>query len=82
VDVGSALDLSTELARLEKKLMALEQDIARSEARLGNPGFTARAPQQVVEKESAMLKEYREEQGRLLERKRLLERLRSRDNAS
>jgi valyl-tRNA synthetase len=45
------IDLSAESARLEKDLAKLVSDIARIEAKLANPEFLRRAPEDVVEGE-------------------------------
>jgi valyl-tRNA synthetase len=51
------IDLTAERARLAKEMAKCDSDIARVEAKLGNPNFVARAPEEVVEEE----KEKREE---------------------
>ncbi|HXW48012.1 MAG TPA: valine--tRNA ligase, partial [Xanthobacteraceae bacterium] len=51
------IDLAAERARLAKELAKCDADIARVDAKLGNPNFAARAPEEVVEEE----KEKREE---------------------
>jgi valyl-tRNA synthetase len=51
------IDLSAERARLAKEMTKCDADIARVDAKLGNPNFVARAPEEVVEEE----KEKREE---------------------
>jgi valyl-tRNA synthetase len=51
------IDLDTERARLAKEMTKCDADIARVDAKLGNPNFVARAPEEVVEEE----KEKREE---------------------
>jgi len=51
------IDLAAERARLAKEMEKCDADIARVEAKLGNPNFVARAPEEVVEEE----KEKREE---------------------
>jgi valyl-tRNA synthetase len=45
------IDLAAERARLAKELAKCDADIARVEAKLGNPNFVARAPEEVVEEE-------------------------------
>ena len=52
-----AFDLAKELGRLDKALAQANADIARVDAKLNNPNFVARAPEEVVEEE----KEKREE---------------------
>ncbi|HEX4411626.1 MAG TPA: valine--tRNA ligase [Xanthobacteraceae bacterium] len=51
------IDLAAERVRLDKEMVRAEADIARVDAKLGNPNFVARAPEEVVEEE----KEKREE---------------------
>jgi valyl-tRNA synthetase len=51
------IDLVAERARLAKEMQKADADIARVDAKLGNPNFMARAPEEVVEEE----KEKREE---------------------
>jgi valyl-tRNA synthetase len=47
------IDTDKESARLQKELDAKESDLQRVEKKLANPQFTAKAPQDVVEKEEA-----------------------------
>ena len=51
------IDIAAERARLAKEMAKADADIHRVDAKLGNPNFVARAPEEVVEEE----KEKREE---------------------
>jgi valyl-tRNA synthetase len=55
--LAGVIDLGAERARLAKEMQKVDADIARVDAKLGNPNFVARAPEEVVEEE----KEKREE---------------------
>jgi valyl-tRNA synthetase len=45
------IDLAAERARLAKEMANADADIARVDAKLGNPNFMARAPEEVVDEE-------------------------------
>ena len=45
------IDLAAERARLAKEIQKADADIARVDAKLNNPNFMARAPEEVVEEE-------------------------------
>lgn len=62
--LGDLVDVEKELKRLEKDKKALENDIARSESKLKNPGFLGKAPASLVEQEKGKL----EANGLLLEK--------------
>jgi valyl-tRNA synthetase len=49
--LAGVIDLAAERARLAKEMAKCDADIARVEAKLGNPNFVARAPEEVVEEE-------------------------------
>jgi valyl-tRNA synthetase len=50
LDTSGALDVEAECARVGKDLAAAEKELAGTEAKLGNPKFTERAPADVVDK--------------------------------
>ncbi|MDR2611456.1 MAG: valine--tRNA ligase [Deltaproteobacteria bacterium] len=49
IPVAGEIDLAAEQARLAKELVELDRDIAQAEAKLRNPGYLAKAPEEVVE---------------------------------
>jgi valyl-tRNA synthetase len=51
------IDLAAERARLAKEMTKCDADIARVDAKLGNPNFVARAPEEVVEEEKGRREE-------------------------
>ena len=53
--LGDLVDADKEIARLGKERDSVQRDIERGEAKLGNPGFLAKAPAQLVEQEKAKL---------------------------
>ena len=57
IPLAGLIDKDVELARLQKNIVKLEQEVARVSAKLANENFTARAPQQVVDKEKEKLDE-------------------------
>ncbi len=69
------IDVERETARLTKEWDALEKDGARIAGKLGNAGFMAKAPADVVAKERAKEKECREKQAAIKERLEYLARL-------
>jgi valyl-tRNA synthetase len=49
--IAGVIDLAAERARLVKEMAKCDADIGRVDAKLGNPNFVARAPEEVVEEE-------------------------------
>ncbi|WP_371368513.1 Valine--tRNA ligase [Sporomusa rhizae] len=62
------IDVEKENARLNKELDNLDKELARIAGKLNNPGFTAKAPADVIEKEKAKQAEYLEKQAAIKER--------------
>ncbi len=52
------VDVAAEQARLAKEITRLQGEVVKAEAKLGNPGFVARAPAAVVEQERQRLAEF------------------------
>ena len=53
--LGELVDIAQEIARAEKEAATMERDIASLAGKLGNEGFTAKAPAHVVEAERQRL---------------------------
>src|SRR5262249_61617739 len=60
------IDLAAEKARLEKEKGKAEADINRIDAKLGNPDFIARAPEEVVEADREKREEAMARRGEIL----------------
>jgi valyl-tRNA synthetase len=50
LDTASVIDIAAERRRLEKDLAAAADEVDRTRRKLGNPGFTGKAPAAVVDK--------------------------------
>jgi len=61
------IDLTAEKARLEKEKAKAEADINRIDAKLGNPDFIARAPEEVVEADREKREEAAARRAKILE---------------
>ena len=55
IPLAGVVDIAGEQARLDKLLAKNSADIAKLSAKLGNPGFTEKAPAQVVAKDRERL---------------------------
>jgi valyl-tRNA synthetase len=55
--LAGIIDLVAERARLEKEMVKIKGDVDRANAKLGNPDFLARAPEEVVEGEREKLEQ-------------------------
>ena len=62
------IDVEKETARLNKELVTLDKEISRLDKKLGNQGFLAKAPAEVVAGEQEKLKGYQEKQNAVKER--------------
>jgi valyl-tRNA synthetase len=59
------IDFAAEKVRVEKEIGKIEMDLLGLEKRLGNPGFVARAPPEVVEKDRARAAELQAKRNKL-----------------
>jgi valyl-tRNA synthetase len=57
IPMAGLIDKDAELARLDKEIGRLRADIERTERKLANPSFVAKAPAAVVQKERDRLAE-------------------------
>ncbi len=62
------IDVEKETARLNKEMDSLNKELARISGKLANPGFVAKAPADVIEKEQAKQREYEEKRVAITER--------------
>ncbi|GAA3546095.1 valine--tRNA ligase [Zobellella aerophila] len=63
--MAGLIDKDAELARLQKELDKVAGEIKRLAGKLGNPGFAAKAPAEVVAKEQEKLDDYRATEAKL-----------------
>jgi len=61
------IDVAAEKTRLEKELGKVDSDIKRVDAKLGNPDFMKRAPEEVVDGEREKREEAEDRRGKILE---------------
>ncbi|MCV3272563.1 valine--tRNA ligase [Roseobacter sinensis] len=73
--LADIIDIAEEKARLQKTLQKLAKELGGLRGRLGNPKFTASAPEEVVEETRANLALREEEEGKLKEAVARLEEL-------
>ena len=55
IPLGDLVDFAKEIARLEKELANLNNEVARAEGKLNNQGFVSKAPAALVEQEKQKL---------------------------
>ncbi len=59
IPMAGLIDKEAELARLEKEIQKINNDLPRIEGKLNNPAFVDKAPQEVIDKEKAKLADLR-----------------------
>lgn len=58
VPLAELVDLSEEIAKMDKKIDHLQEEVKRCKAKLANKGFVDHAPEAVIEKEKAKQADY------------------------
>ncbi|KIL40328.1 valine--tRNA ligase [Gordoniibacillus kamchatkensis] len=66
--LAGLIDISQEVARLEKELQTLNGEVERIEKKLANEGFVAKAPQKVIDEEKAKLADYADKRDKVIAR--------------
>ncbi|MGZ8135745.1 MAG: valine--tRNA ligase [Methylococcaceae bacterium] len=59
IPMAGLIDKDAELARLEKEIQKINNDLPRIEGKLNNPAFVDKAPREVIDKEKTKLAELR-----------------------
>jgi valyl-tRNA synthetase len=59
IPIAGLIDKDAELARLDKEIQRIHNDLPRVEGKLNNPAFVDKAPADVIEKEKAKLADLR-----------------------
>ena len=75
VPLGSIIDRSAEIKRLEREIKKLRNDLERSEKKLKNNSFIAKAPPDIVEKEQSRVESIRHSITELEKQRQRVERL-------
>lgn len=66
--LAGLIDISQEIARLEKEVSTLNSEVERVEKKLNNEGFVAKAPAKVIEEERAKMMDYADKRDKVLAR--------------
>jgi valyl-tRNA synthetase len=70
LEIGDAMDIGKELARIDKELAEVDKQVSRCEGMLDNPSFTERAPAEKIQQERDRLAGWLEKRSGLQERRR------------
>jgi valyl-tRNA synthetase len=74
LEIGEALDVGKELARIDKELAEIAKQVARCEGMLGNPSFTERAPADKIQQERDRLAGWLDKKTKLEEQRAMFAR--------
>jgi valyl-tRNA synthetase len=66
--LAGLVDFAAERKRMEGEIDNIDRQVSRIEGMLGNPGFTGKAPAEVIERERSKLAELQGKRGQLAER--------------
>jgi len=66
--LAGLIDISQEIARLEKENQHLNTEVERIEKKLSNEGFVAKAPAKVIDEERAKMNDYADKRDKVLAR--------------
>ncbi|WP_031437615.1 valine--tRNA ligase [Methylobacter tundripaludum] len=75
IPMAGLIDKEAELARLEKEIQKINNDLPRVEGKLNNPAFVDKAPPEVIDKEKAKLADLRSMLNNLEEQQRKIQAL-------
>ena len=75
IPMAGLIDKEAELARLEKEIQKINNDLPRVEGKLNNPAFVDKAPPEVIEKEKAKLADFRSMLNNLKQQQRKIQAL-------
>lgn len=64
--LAGLIDITQEIARLQKELQTLNAEVERVEKKLGNEGFVAKAPAKVIEEERAKQQDYSDKRDKVV----------------
>ncbi len=66
--LAGLIDIAQEIARLEKEVQTLNDEVDRVEKKLSNQGFVAKAPAKVIDEERAKQADYSDKRSKVLAR--------------
>ncbi|HWQ74267.1 MAG TPA: valine--tRNA ligase [Syntrophomonas sp.] len=72
VPLEGMIDIAREVGRLEKDLLTVEKELGKSEGKLRNESFVAKAPAEVIDKEKGKIEEFRNRKEGILKRLEIL----------